>query len=185
MRLSTTMFYELGMQGIQRQLSDQIELQQKISAGKRILKPSDDPIAAAAVIGVDQAKGLNTQYGLNASNANASIGMEEQALADATRVLQDVKTLAINAGNPVLKNEDRASLAAQAQGLYQELLGIANRTDGEGEYMFAGYKGTTKPFSETSPGVVNYGGDDGQRLLQIAPQRRIAAADSGADVFQR
>ena len=185
MRLSTSMFYELGMQGIQRQLSDQIDLQQKISAGKRILKPSDDPTAAAAVIGVDQAKGLNTQYGLNASNANASLGMEEQALSDATRVLQDVKTLAINAGNPVLKNEDRASLAAQAQGLYQELLGISNRTDGAGQYLFSGYKGTTKPFSEVSPGVVNYAGDQGQRLLQIAPQRRIAAADSGADIFQQ
>jgi flagellar hook-associated protein 3 FlgL len=184
MRLSTTMFYELGMQGIQRQLSDQIELQQKISAGKRILKPSDDPVAASAVIGVDQAKGLNARYDLNASSANASLGMEEQALGDATRVLQDVKTLAINAGNPVLKNEDRASLAAQAQGLYQELLGIANRTDGEGEYMFSGYKGTTKPFSEVSPGVVNYAGDQGQRLLQIAPQRRIASADSGAAIFQ-
>ena len=133
MRLSTSMFYELGMQGIQRQLSDQIDLQQKISAGKRITKPSDDPVAASAVIGIDQAKGLNAQYGLNASAANASLGMEEQALSDTTRVLQDVKTLAINAGNPVLKNEDRASLAAQAQGLYEELLGIANRTDGEGQ----------------------------------------------------
>jgi flagellar hook-associated protein 3 FlgL len=185
MRLSTSMFYELGMQGIQRQLSDQIDLQQKISAGKRVTKPSDDPVAASAVIGIDQAKGLNAQYGLNASAANASLGMEEQALSDTTRVLQDVKTLAINAGNPVLKNEDRASLAAQAQGLYEELLGIANRTDGQGQYMFSGYKGTTKPFSEVSPGVVSYAGDEGQRLLQIAPQRRITSADSGANIFQR
>ena len=69
MRLSTTMFYELGMQGIQRQLSEQLELQQKISIGKRVLKPSDDPMAAAAVIGLDQAKGLNKQYGANAENA--------------------------------------------------------------------------------------------------------------------
>ncbi len=185
MRLSTGMFYELGMQGLQRQLSDQLDLQQKISTGKRVLRPSDDPMAAAAVIGLDQAKGLNTQYGANASNANASLGMEEQALADAMRVLQDVKNLAVNAGNPVINNQDRVSLGEQVRGLYEELLGIANRTDGQGQYLFSGYRGSTKPFSESSPGVVNYAGDEGQRLLQISPQRRIAAADSGADVFQR
>jgi flagellar hook-associated protein 3 FlgL len=185
MRLSTGMFYELGMRGIQRQLADQLDLQQQLSAGRRVLKPSDDPMAAAAVIGLDQAKGLNTQYAANASNANASLGLEEQALADAMRVLQDVKSLAITAGNPVMKNEDRISLAAQVRGLYDELLGIANRTNGEGEYLFSGYKGTTKPFSESAPGVVGYAGDESERLLQIAPQRRIAASDSGADVFQR
>jgi flagellar hook-associated protein 3 FlgL len=185
MRLSTGMFFELGMRGIQRQLSDQLDLQQQISAGRRVLKPSDDPMAAAAVIGLDQAKGLNTQYSLNAGAANASLGLEEQALADAMRVLQDVKSLAITAGNPVLKNEDRVSLAAQVRGLYDELLGIANRTNGEGEYLFSGYKGTTKPFSESAPGIVAYAGDEGERLLQIAPQRRIASSDSGADVFQR
>ena len=185
MRSSTSMLYELGITGIQRQLTEQLQLQQKISAGKRVLKPSDDPIAASAVIGLDQAKGLNKQYGANAAAASASLSLEEQALADAMRVLQDVKTLAISAGNAVLKNEDRQSLAAQARGLYEELLGIANRTDGEGEYLFAGYRGTTKPFSEASPGVVTYAGDEGQRLLQIAPQRRIASGDTGSEVFQR
>jgi flagellar hook-associated protein 3 FlgL len=185
MRLSTGMFYELGLRGIQRQLADQLDLQQKVSAGRRVLKPSDDPMAAASVIGLDQAKGLNTQYSANASTANASLGLEEQALADAMRVLQDVKSLAITAGNPVMKNEDRVSLATQVRALYDELLGIANRTNGEGEYLFSGYKGTTKPFSESAPGVVAYAGDESERLLQIAPQRRIAASDSGADVFQR
>jgi flagellar hook-associated protein 3 FlgL len=185
MRSSTSMLYELGITGIQRQLTEQLQLQQKISAGKRVLKPSDDPIAASAVIGLDQAKGLNKQYGANAAAASASLSLEEQALADAMRVLQDVKTLAISAGNAVLKNEDRQSLAAQARGLYEELLGIANRTDGAGEYLFSGYRGTTKPFSEASPGVVTYAGDEGQRLLQIAPQRRIASGDTGSEVFQR
>ena len=105
MRLSTGMFYELGIRGLQQQLADQLELQQKITAGRRVLKPSDDPLAAAAVMGVDQAKGLNTQYSTNAPQANAALRLEEQALADATRVLQDVKSLALTAGNPVLPSK--------------------------------------------------------------------------------
>jgi flagellar hook-associated protein 3 FlgL len=185
MRTSTSMLYDVGIADIQRQISEQLQLQQKISAGRRVMKPSDDPIAAAAVIGIDQAKGLNMQYAANAAAANAALLLEEQALGDATRVLQDVRTLALNAGNPVLKNEDRITLAAQARGLYEELLGIANRTDGDGQYLFSGYRGSTKPFSESLPGVVSYAGDQGQRLLQIAPERRIAAGDNGAEVFER
>ena len=61
MRLSTNMLYERGMTGVQRQMSEQIELQEKIAAGKRVLKPSDDPIAAAAAINIEQAKGINKQ----------------------------------------------------------------------------------------------------------------------------
>ena len=185
MRLSTSMLYDIGMSGLQRQQALQLDLQEKISAGTRLLKPSDDPAAAARVLGLDQAKGVNAQYAANAASANATLSLEEQALADATRVLQDVKTLAIQAGNPALQNDDRTSIATEMRARYDELLGIANRTDGKGQYLFSGFQGTTQPFSESAAGVVAYAGDEGQRLVQVGPQRRIAVGDTGAEVFQR
>jgi flagellar hook-associated protein 3 FlgL len=100
-------------------------------------------------------------------------------------VLQDVKTLAVNAGNASLQNSDRASIAANLKGLYAELLGVANRTDGSGQYLFSGLQGGTQPFAESAPGVVAYAGDQGVRLLQVGPQRRIAVADNGTEIFQR
>jgi flagellar hook-associated protein 3 FlgL len=179
------MLYDIGMRGLQQQQAKQLDLQEKISSGTRLVKPSDDPTAAALVIGIDQAKGVNAQYAANADSAAAALSLEEQALADATRVLQDVKSLAVQAGNPVLQNDDRASLATAMRGLYDELLGIANRTDGKGQYLFSGFQGTTQPFSETAPGVVAYAGDEGDRLVQVGAQRRVAVGDNGADVFQR
>jgi flagellar hook-associated protein 3 FlgL len=185
MRLSTNMMYELGMRGVQRPQTEQLQLQQQISAGRRVVKPSDDPIAAAGIVGLNQAKSVNTQYGLNAENAQSSLQLEVDALGDATRVLQDVKTLIVKAGNPGLQNQDRASIATEVEGLYNELLGIANRTDGNGQYLFSGFQASTQPFAETTPGVVAFSGDEGQRLVQIGPQRRIAVGDSGVEVFQR
>jgi flagellar hook-associated protein 3 FlgL len=185
MRLSTNMLYELGMRGVQRPQREQLELQQKISAGRRVVRPSDDPIAAAAAIGLNQAKAVNTQYGVNAKNAGSTLNLEMEALGDATRVLQDIKTLIVKSGNPGLQNSDRASIATEVQGLYDELIGVANRTNGAGEYLFAGYSAATQPFAETSPGVVAFSGDQGQRSMQIGPQRRISIGDSGAEVFQR
>jgi flagellar hook-associated protein 3 FlgL len=185
MRISTNMMFDIGMAGLQRQQTQQLELQEKIAAGTRILKPSDDPAAAASVLALDHAKGVNAQYGTNADNAKTSLSLEEVALADAARALQDIKTLAIQAGNPVLTNDDRASIAVEMRGLYSELLGISNRTDVNNEYLFSGFQGATQPFSESSPGVVAYAGDEGRRLVQIGPQRRIAVGDSGSEIFQR
>ena len=185
MRLSTSMLFERGMTGVQRQLSEQVALQEKIASGKRLLKPSDDPVAAAAAINIEQAKGINKQYSTNSANAEAALVLEEAALGDATRVLQDIKTLTVKAGNASLQNADRASLAIEMQALYDQLMGVANRTDGKGTYLFSGYQGATQPFIESAPGVVTYAGDEGQRLVQIGAQRRIAVGDSGADVFQR
>jgi flagellar hook-associated protein 3 FlgL len=179
------MLHEFAMAGVIKQQSLQLELQEQIASGRRVQKPSDDPVAAAAAVNLEQAKALNSQYGTNAANAESALALEEQALGDASRILQDVKTLSIQAGNAALQNNDRASLAGQIRGLYDELLGVSNRTDGNGSFLFSGYQGTTQPFSESAPGVVSYAGDEGRRLMQIGAQRRIAIGDSGAEVFQR
>ena len=185
MRVSTSMLYELGMRGVQRPQAEQLQLQQQISSGRRVVKPSDDPIAAAAVIGLQQSQAVNAQFGVNAENATSALNLEVEALGSATRVLQDIKELVVKAGNPGLQNSDRQSIATQVRGLYDELLGIANSTDGDGKYMFAGYQAAAQPFAETAPGVVTYTGDEGQRYIQVGPQRRMPVGDSGSEVFQR
>ncbi len=185
MRISTNMMFERGIAGVNRPQAESLELQQKISSGRRVLNPSDDPIAAAAVISLNQAQSVNSQYGTNAANAQLTLTLESQALGDATRVLQDVKTLVVRAGAPGLQDADRLNIAAEVEGLYGELLGIANRSDSNGQYLFSGFQAAKQPFSETAPGVVDYAGDQGQRLVQVGAQRRVAVGDSGAEVFQR
>jgi flagellin-like hook-associated protein FlgL len=79
---------------------------------------------------------------------------------------------------------DRNAVATQLQGEYQQLLGLAN-TSQNGEYLFSGFKGNTQAFSEISPGVVVYNGDQGQRTMQIAAGRQVPVSSAGVDVFQR
>ncbi len=183
MRISTNMVYELGVSGLQQRQQDQIHLQQQISSGRRVMTPADDPIAAAAALNVKQSQALNAQYKTNGDVAKSQLSLEESALSDLTALLQDAHTLAVNAGDPTLTNVDRAALATELDGRYQELLGLANRGDGNGRFLFSGYQGATQPFSETSPGVVAYSGDAGQRVAQIGPVRMIAVNDSGNAVF--
>ena len=184
MRISTSMIYDTGIAGIQQQLQNQMQLQQQVSSGLRVTKPSDDPVAAAQVLNIQQAQAINDQYNTNGSTANAQLGLEDSALSDLTTLLQNAKTQAVYAGNGVLSNSDRASLAAQLQQSYQQMLSISNRTDGNGQYLFAGYHGATAPFSESSPGTVAYAGDSGQRQVQIGAGANVAVSDSGDAVFR-
>ena len=184
MRVSTNMIYELGAATLQRQQQEQLKLQQRISSGQRVLTPSDDPVAAAAALEVTQARSLNDQYHTNAGVARDRLSLEETALSDATSLLQDVKTLAINAGNATLTDTDKAAMAAELEGHYQRLLGIANTTDSNGQYLFSGYQGATRPFAETAPGTVAYAGDSGARSVQIGPSRVLQVSDAGDAVFR-
>ncbi len=185
MRISTSIIYDSGVGAMQQQTERLLQTQQQISSGRRILTPADDPVAAARVLEVSQSQSVNRQYGINSGTAGDSLGLEESVLARVTGLLQGVREISVNAGNPVLSQNDRASLATELRSSYQELLGLANSTDGGGQHLFSGYQGGIRPFSETAPGAVAYNGDQGQRLIQVSPSRQIAVSDAGADVFQR
>ncbi len=185
MRVSTTTVFEQGIFNIQRAQSLLVRGQEQISAGRRILSPADDPVGAARSLEVSQSKAINEQYARNGESATAAIGLEENALTRYTGLLQDVKTLAVNSGDGALSSSDLKSLATELRGIYAELIGVANSTDGNGLYLFSGYQGGTQAFTENSPGAVTYNGDQGQRLIQIGASRQIAVSDAGSDIFQR
>ena len=185
MRISTSTIYESGIRAMQQQTEKLMQVQQQISSGRRILTPADDPVAAARVLEVSQSQSINAQYATNNGSASDSLTLEESTLGSITTLLQNVRDISVNAGDPTLNQSDRASLATALRGSYQDLLGLANSTDAGGQYLFSGYQGGTRPFSESAPGVVAYNGDQGQRLIQVSSSRQIAVSDSGADVFQR
>ncbi|MBI5911028.1 MAG: flagellar hook-associated protein FlgL [Betaproteobacteria bacterium] len=185
MRISTSAIYDAGIAAMQQQTEKLMQVQQQIASGRRILSPADDPVAAARMLEVSQSQALNQQYGTNSGAAGDSLALEESVLGSVSGLLQDVRDVVVHAGNPTLNKSDRAILASELRGMYQELLGLANSVDGSGQYLFSGYQGGIRPFSESAAGVVAYNGDQGQRLIQVSASRQIAVSDAGVDVFLR
>lgn len=183
MRISTSMMYDLGVSTIQQQYSDLLTLQQQLATGRRVLKPSDDPIASARALEVSQSQSVSEQFSTNGQHASNALALQESILAQVGDVLHNVRTLAIYGGDAALSNADRVAIATELQGNYDQLLGLSNSTDGNGQYLFSGYKGSTQPFAQTGAGVV-YNGDQGQRLVQISASRQVPVSSSGAEVFQ-
>ena len=185
MRLSSTTIFENGVNSMLARQSELAKTQNQISTGRRVLTPSDDPVAASQALDLTEAKGINKQYSDNAAAVTARLALQETSLSAMTRLLQDVKTLTVQAGDGALNASDLRSIAAEVDGRYKELLGLANTTDGNGEYLFAGYRTQTQPFEETAPGVVVYLGDEGRREVAVSASRSIALNDSGSEVLTR
>lgn len=184
MRISTNTIYETGTNLMLQQQEALIKTQQQLSTGRRILTPSDDPIAAAQALNISQSASLNEQYSVNRTSANSSLGLEENILKQVTSLLQDVHESAVHAGSASLADADRKMLATELRGRLESLVGLANTTDEKGQFLFSGYQANTKPFVQTGLNV-QYMGDQGQRLNQVGPTRQLAVSDSGIDMFER
>ncbi len=185
MRIASSMIYDSGVAAMQKQTAAMLHTQQQVSSGKRMLSPSDDPLAAARALEVSQSSANNNQTLSNQKAAAESLGLVENSLASVGDLIQSVRTLAVQAGNAALTDNDRRSIAADMRQNFTELLGLANAADSAGQYQFSGYMGATKPFSGSVESGVAYAGDDGQRLMQVSSSRQIAASDSGNDIFMR
>src|ERR1700741_3226945 len=184
MRISTQSFFDqsvAGMGSLQLQL---FRTQQKMAAGTRFLTPSDDPVAASRALGVGQSMAETSQYAGSRSRPQQSLADGENALGTVTTILQNVKTLVVQAGNGTLSDADRASLATALQSNLDQLVNVANADDGNGQFLFAGYKSASPPFVSAAGGGVQYMGDQGQRLIQIDVARQMAVTDDGRSVFQ-
>lgn len=190
MRVSTGMIFDAGVGSINRQTASLLHLQQQVATGRRILTPSDDPVAAARVLEVTQSKNVLAQFATNHENARSALGLEEAQLTSVNEMFARIKELTVQGGNATLSSADRKSIAFELRSRFEELMGIANAADGQGQYIFSGYMGAAKPFSGNVDGLnaggeITYLGDDGQRKLQVSATRMLGISDSGNDVFNR
>ncbi len=184
MRISTSVLFDSGSARISEMQSSLAKTQTQISTGRRILTPADDPVGASQALVVSQSQSANEQLAINRRNAKNSLEQEEGALQGVTTLLDSVKSLIVAAGNGTLDNQQRGFYATELRGMFDELLGLANSQDGNGNYLFSGFQSTVQPFSKTATGA-QYGGDQGARMMQVAASRQLDAGDSGAIVFER
>jgi len=184
MRISTQMMYNLSTRDMTNMQGSVLKLSQQVSAGQRVLVPSDDPVAAARALDVGQSQALNDQYAINRNNANSSLASVQGTLDSMTDLLTKLKSDVITAGNASYTNAERINMASELKGNLQEMLGYANAQDGQGNYLFSGFKSTTQPFTLDGTGGVVYNGDQGVQTLQVDSSREMAVSASGQEIFQ-
>ncbi|MFC0267315.1 flagellar hook-associated protein FlgL [Kushneria aurantia] len=187
MRISTSMMFERSLNSMQSRQGDLARTGEQIASGNRIVSPSDDPRAASQALIVKQDQAIQSQFESSRTSATSALQAQENALQGVTDLLNQAKGKIVQASNGTLSDNDRMSVASDLEGIYNGILGLANGTDSNGNYIFSGSQGDTQPFVETdsegTPGVGNYQGDNRALNMQVDASRSMNVNSSGAQVF--
>ncbi len=184
MRISTLSSYLNGLSAMQRLQAALDVTQRQISTGRRLLTPSDDPVAASRALEFRESLARLDQFERNGGMAVNRLAQEESALNSVNNGLQRVRELALQANNATQSNESRQLIAVEIREQLENLIQLANQRDGSGSYMFAGNLEEVEPVSRMGASFV-YNGDQGQRLIDIGEGRQVADGDPGSDIFFR
>ncbi|MEP3561166.1 MAG: flagellar hook-associated protein FlgL [Marinobacter sp.] len=181
-RISSQQIFSGGINRMQDINSDLVKTQQQISTGKKVNKPSDDPVAAARILKLDQNLSRVETYQRNADLANNRLKQEESALSSAIDIIQRVRELTVQAGNGSLSANDRKSISSELKERLGQLADVANTRDASGEYIFSGFQGGSPAFVKED-GAWTYNGDEGQRVLEIDDGVTVPISDHGKGIF--
>ncbi|RSE58967.1 flagellar hook-associated protein 3 [Alcaligenes faecalis] len=184
MRISSSLFFQTGLTSINKQQSDLMRVFQQMGSQKRMITPSDDPLASAQTINLAQSQAMDKRYGENREVAMRALGEEENILNAVNLQLQGVQTRLVEAATGTLSDADRSTLATVMESALDTLFGFANTKDGSGQYLFSGSQGSTQAF-ERSGNTFTYAGDRGSRQVQVEQTRQLDSSDHGNTVFER
>ncbi len=181
MRISTSQMHLLAVNALLAQQAKLSKTQLEIASGKKFLTPSDDPAGAVAALGFSRVSGSLEQYQRNIERARSSLGLEDQTLSGVQDVLQRLRELAISSGS--LSSQEQVAASYEVRQLENSLVYFANTKDEDGNYLFSGFQNLVQPYTNAGGGIFTFNGDQGQRLVEIAPATNIVATDSGAQIF--
>ncbi|MFK8047110.1 MAG: flagellar hook-associated protein FlgL [Halioglobus sp.] len=182
MRLSSVQIFQQGISAILEGQSKLSYTEQQLATGRRVLTPSDDPVAAVQILDISEDLQLVDQYQRNGNLAEGQLAQEESVLAEVGNVLQRVRELAVQANNASQSPENRRAIGVEVEARIEELAALANTRDSAGEYIFGGFQAQIEPFSRVGSDFT-YNGDDNQRFVQLGSSTQVAVRDSGFDVF--
>lgn len=186
MRISTAQVFNRSTQSITDTSSSLFKIQQQLSTGKKVLQPSDDPLASAQILKLTKEVEKTDQYQDNIDISRRRISLEETTLDAVNTATLRIKELAIRAKSGAVSDSDRKLIANEMQGIEKELLGLLNTKDVQGEYLFSGFKGFDAAYSyDAVNDSYTYNGDEGRRYIQVGPDSKVAATDSGFEIFEK
>lgn len=156
---------------------------EQLASGKKINRPSDDPVIAM--------KGMNyrsqvievEQFMRNTNEVHTWMDNSDSALDKATQALQKMRELAVQASNDTYGPKQRDNIKEEVKQLKQHLIDIAN-TKVNDKYIFNGTKTDAKPvvFDETN-GSITYDQGGSPVMIEVSSGTKLQANVAGSEIF--
>lgn len=187
MRISTGQLYDRSIRSVLENQGDLSDVQRQLSSGKKLLRPSDDPVGAAQVIRLTEEIDLIAQYKKNNNLLTSSLGQEEAILSNITDSVNKARQLILSAGNGILTANGRKAIGNEIGQIRDQVFDAMNSKSANGEYIFAGYQSAAPAFSYDPGATANkytFEGDEGVNEIQISNTMTMATNSSGQEAFE-
>ncbi len=167
MRVTHQMITDTMLRSLTRNVSRLEQLQEQITSGRRVSRPSQDPITAAAVLKIDSSAAQAAQHVRNADDARSWLDITDQALHTIGQSLLRARELAIAAPNTTMSPEGRAAISKELTGLIDQVITTGNFSFAD-QYIFSGTKTRTPPLdSSVSPPVYQGNTNSVNRIIDV------------------
>jgi flagellin-like hook-associated protein FlgL len=149
MRITFTTVNRNVQRNLSRRYSDMVGLQEQLATGKRLRKPSDDPVDVANTIKLRAKETQLGQYKRNIQDGLAIMGVASSAMASMNELLHRARELAVQAANGTYTDSDRLYMQQEVDQLYRQMMSVVN-TQFKGTYIFNGTNGNIPPYKIAS-----------------------------------
>ena len=164
---------------LQKNLSRYEKMNEQVASGKKINRPSDDPIGTQKSLQYSSKITENEQFERNTDYALSWMETTDQAMSSLSDALRRVKELGLQGANGSNSGDDKIAIAQEIDQLKEGLKDIANTTF-NGKYIFNGQK-TDQPIEVDDSGNVIY---DNQPMTQrISPGSKLEMNVHAGEVF--
>jgi len=178
MRIANNTAYLSFLRDLQRTQESIFEAQTQVTSGKKVSKPSDDPVAASDIIRLTGEKAESDQFVKNIDAARSRLGAADSILDSVEQMLERVQVLGQSSlGNLV----NATAFTTEIDGLRDQILSAANAMHA-GRYIFGGSVTSVPPYQQTA-GVVSYLGNSNAVVLQAGRNTTIQAQIPGSEIF--
>lgn len=146
----------------------------QLSSGKKITRPSDDPVTAVKGMNYHSQSAAIEQYKRNTNEVHRWLDNSDAALDKATQAMQKIKELAVQATNDTNDETERESIGKEVEEIKEHLVDIAN-TKVNGEYIFNGTDTDNKPVSKNEEGKWEVPGEKEPVKIEVADGIKLTA----------
>ena len=187
MRVTNNTMVHSIVRYLTRQNEALFDRQNIIASGKKINKPSDDPLGMGRVLDYRQTIASIEQYQTNIQRGKTRLDVVEVNLDLVDDLLEVVRAIAQDETGGTTESRQRA--AESLKDVYDQILDQANSKFND-NYLFSGYQTKTAPFSRDDTQAttfdqftVTYNGDAGDMQFIVADNTTITMQADGQPIF--
>ena len=177
MRVTSNMIINTVSRNLSLSQARLLRLQTMASSGRRINKPSDDPIGITKDLGFRSALSDISQYMKNINQAESWLTFSDSAIGNINELIINAKELAVQLSNDTYDPNARMGGAIQIKDIFNQILDAAN-SKFEGNYIFSGNRTNVQPFRVSTFGVI-YQGDYNNISLETESSSYLSINSTG------